>query len=764
MKNKLLLILPTIILSFASLTGCAKKQDNKSSGGGDTTESSSGDKPIYQVTFKNYDEMELYVADVEEGDTAVYQGETPLKPSTAMYDFTFNGWDKDLTKVKESFTTHATYEQTIRKYTITFVNWDGTILQNSNEEYGSTPQYNGPTPTKPSDARAEYTFSGWTPLVAPVQGEATYTATFDASYAPTYRTTGLVYQIQGYNESYSVIGYFGDDTSVVIPQVFDGIPVKGIKAGAFSNHDKLESIFIPKTVENIEAHAFDNCGAITHITVGDDNPKYYIDDLGDLVTADTLVYSLPSHQNSFEVKDQYTTVLSGAFSCSGISMLTISASSFDTLPELFAVDAAHMPNTLNSLIIKGGDIGDEQFMNCQHLRSISLLHTDLYLPVTRVGERAFKGCSSVQTLVFNDALTYIGDEAFMGCTSLRRLKIGSTENISLEHVGNDAFVDLPNVELYSDSGSVKSLGNDNCHDIIAMEPTRSSIAYLYIPATTVAINTGAFENCTSLLEVYLQGGNLRSIGKRAFANCIRLDTLHMNLNAGNLDNIDYIPYDAFNGCTKLSNNKTITDADSGKAFYILSSDTNSSLTVGPEVRGIASNVLAGRQALAAFTVNVDSENPYYTVDNQVLRDARGNVVCGYFYQTMTDVYCGGEYIYPRSFAGQYINSLILDEGVKIIGSGAFDNAETLEATIYLPESLTTIQASAFNHYYVHDASKTALTFFSHENLLSIGSNAFFSTRNINFYTPFAENPSGWETDFDKLGSGYTFNIIYSYGA
>jgi hypothetical protein len=65
------------------------------------------------------------------------------------------------------------------KYTITFVDYDGTELQVlTNVEAGSIPSYTGATPTRPSDNRYTYTFSGWSPSVAPATANVTYTAKF----------------------------------------------------------------------------------------------------------------------------------------------------------------------------------------------------------------------------------------------------------------------------------------------------------------------------------------------------------------------------------------------------------------------------------------------------------------------------------------------------------------------------------------------------------------------------------------------------------
>ena len=67
---------------------------------------------------------------------------------------------------------------TVNQYTIKFNNYNGTQLQSSQVNYGATPAYTGATPTKPSTAAYTYTFNGWSPAIATVTGNATYTAQF----------------------------------------------------------------------------------------------------------------------------------------------------------------------------------------------------------------------------------------------------------------------------------------------------------------------------------------------------------------------------------------------------------------------------------------------------------------------------------------------------------------------------------------------------------------------------------------------------------
>ncbi|MBR0505185.1 MAG: hypothetical protein IJJ84_07230, partial [Kiritimatiellae bacterium] len=67
----------------------------------------------------------------------------------------------------------------VSNFTVTFVNYDNTVLFTTNVPVGATAVYVGETPAKPADASNVYAFSGWDPeITAVTDADQTYTAQF----------------------------------------------------------------------------------------------------------------------------------------------------------------------------------------------------------------------------------------------------------------------------------------------------------------------------------------------------------------------------------------------------------------------------------------------------------------------------------------------------------------------------------------------------------------------------------------------------------
>ncbi len=144
---------------------------------------------FFTITFVNEDGTVLQTGQVREGEMPVYNNDTlPTKATTAEYTYTFAGWTPDLMPVTTDATYTATYHETKRSYQIRFLNYDGTVLQSSQVEYGSVPEYTGETPTRPSTAQYNYVFDGWNPEIVSVTKDANYTATY-VSFLRQYTVT-----------------------------------------------------------------------------------------------------------------------------------------------------------------------------------------------------------------------------------------------------------------------------------------------------------------------------------------------------------------------------------------------------------------------------------------------------------------------------------------------------------------------------------------------------------------------------------------------
>jgi uncharacterized repeat protein (TIGR02543 family) len=150
----------------------------------------------YTITWKNWDGTELKTEQVAYGEVPAYTGETPTRVGDAEHTYTFSGWTPEITAVSGDAAYTAVFTDTINTYTVTWKNWDGTVLEtDENVEYGTTPEYNGETPTKTGDAQYSYTFKGWSPETDTVTGDITYTAVFEQTvnqYTITWKNGDIV--------------------------------------------------------------------------------------------------------------------------------------------------------------------------------------------------------------------------------------------------------------------------------------------------------------------------------------------------------------------------------------------------------------------------------------------------------------------------------------------------------------------------------------------------------------------------------------------
>ena len=173
-------------------------------------------KRSYTITFVNGDGSETS-SQVEYGTVPTAPaGKTPA--NDAQYSYSFVGWNAEIVAVTGNATYTAVVNRTVNEYTVTFEDEDGTALYSATYPYGTAAAdvIKPRTPEKPATVGYTYEFSGWNPKVAEVTGDATYTATFNAT-VNMYTVTFLNYdnsELQSSKVAYGEMPEYVGETPV----------------------------------------------------------------------------------------------------------------------------------------------------------------------------------------------------------------------------------------------------------------------------------------------------------------------------------------------------------------------------------------------------------------------------------------------------------------------------------------------------------------------------------------------------------------------
>ena len=163
----------------------------------------------------------------------------------------------------------------------------------------------------------------------------------------------------------------------------------------------------------------------------------------------------------------------------------------DEYGALYTADGLKLiegPIIEKSYSIKKGTviIGDGAFRGCISLQSINIPDS-----VTSIGDEAFRGCTSLESIVLPDGLISIGDDAFSWCESLKSINIPD----SMTSIGYSAFEGCKSLQSINIPGSVTYI-RDRAFDCC------ESLKYIIIPLGTKQkfINMLGKEYATILIE------------------------------------------------------------------------------------------------------------------------------------------------------------------------------------------------------------------------------------------------------------------------
>ncbi len=271
----------------------------------------------FTVSFYDYDGSFIYAVEVEAG-TSILETIIPTRP-----DYTFIGWNISLTNIQYDLSATARYE--LNKYTVTFLDWDGTVLSSELVEHGS----DAVAPTTPH--RNGYSFIAWDVDFTQITNDLTVTAVYQiidywvsfdldggtgvdsfvahygdvidlSDYIPTKTDNYFVVwmkDLMPVDYQYTVIGdvtftaiwedvlayfiyeelsgdiyindYTGSRAEVVIPDTYDGKDIVRILGHVFANNTSLERVYLGSNIEIIDGQAFSFCVNLEEVIIPENN-------------------------------------------------------------------------------------------------------------------------------------------------------------------------------------------------------------------------------------------------------------------------------------------------------------------------------------------------------------------------------------------------------------------------------------------------------------------------------------------------------------
>ena len=297
---------------------------------------------------------------------------------------------------------------------------------------------------------------------------------------------------------------YGTFTSVSIPSSVETIGMR-----AFAYCTRLEQLVLPEGLKTLKQSAFYECYSLESVTLPS---TIRIDDLENCEHAFDQCKKL----KNVIIPEGINKIGWGMFfRCESLEEITLPSS-----VTSIEYNAFGFCNNLETVIFKGKEISlsTQAFQKCAKLKNFNVR-------INKLGDWAFDGCKSLETVEFTDECTEIPQFAFEYCTSLNNIVLPNT----VTNIGEYAFYDC------------------------------SSLERITVPYQVKIINPSTFYGCSSLKDVILPQG-LTKIGSCAFRDCSALENIEFT---GNICNVDEW---AFDRCSSLKNVKANFGTINEKAF------------------------------------------------------------------------------------------------------------------------------------------------------------------------------------------------------
>ena len=312
--------------------------------------------------------------------------------------------------------------------------------------------------------------------------------------------------------------------NIVIPDTYNGYPVKVISSYAFSSVE-AKSVVIGANVEIIGSSAFSGNRELTSVTLNEKVKLLEESCFKNCVSLENI--TLPNSIQSIG-KD--------AFANTKIKSITI-PSSIESLKECF-----YNCQQLTSVTFNGAPSKFYgTFENCTSLETINLPDN-----ITYIGLDTFSGCSNLKNITLPASLTSIHARAFLNCN--QNIKV--TFKGSLNDYAKISFAEYTSNPLHT-SGELIIDGNIVTTIDSSVTTVNPYAFYNYDKLISIESGEGileiskmAFYDCDALTSVTLPD-SVTTIGESAFFDCDNLEIINIS------SSLETVGLYAFNSLNKL---------------------------------------------------------------------------------------------------------------------------------------------------------------------------------------------------------------------
>ena len=317
-------------------------------------------------------------------------------------------------------------------------------------------------------------------------------------------TVGLAYVRSADGNGYLVSGIGTANTNhIIIPSVYEGKPVVGIKENSFKENTYLSSITIPDTVTIIGSYAFFRCDRLASVNFGKNSQ---------LESIGSAAFYNCDNLRSFNFPNTLKNIGEEAFyECSTLtnitlpdSLISIGRVAFAYTPDFIKMDnegsvyfGKHLLRAETSLSfdIKEGTlcIADEAFM-CEPLTSIIIPAS-----VKSIGKKAFDSCEDLNSVTFSEGsqIQSISSSAFDYCKKLKTVTFGDYcqfKTIDTLFNGNETIETV----VFGKNSQMTSISKYAFYDCFYLKSVS-------IPKSVTEIGQCAFYECYKLEHIYYEG-------------------------------------------------------------------------------------------------------------------------------------------------------------------------------------------------------------------------------------------------------------------